>query len=298
MKTFLAWLASVFRKKAAVSSPTGPDLLILGTAKAGTTSLFEFLNNLPGFSGALNKELRYFSMDHYYHQGTDWYHRQFEAGPPNIKFEATPHYLYFPAVAERVHRYQYETGKTLKFIVLLREPATRAYSAWNMERSFHQHRAVDIIENHYKYYNPDLRASLTNLLLQKEFPSFQQAVLDDIERLNRHDPLLEPSYVRKGLYARQILHWKKWFDLRHFLFLEVRELCEPALVIKKLEAFLGIKINPNTKLPANAKLNRGQYEQIPNETTMQTLEMLKEFYRPYNKELFEILGKQFDWNVS
>ena len=276
------------------NNENGPGLLILGQSKAGTDTLFNLLNTLPEFSGSQSKELRYFSMDYYYHQGPEWYHSQFDEQPSAIKFEATPHYLYFPAVAARVDAYERAMQKEMKFIVLLREPAARCYSAWNMERSFHQKRSAGIIEKHYEYYNPDIRESLTALLLCEEFPSFQQSVSEDIDRLNNQDPLLEPSYVRTGMYARQITHWLKWFDMQRFLFLEIRELSDPFALIEKLEEFLHLKIS-NPKLPAHLKHNVGDYPTLSTENR-KTIEMLKKLYSPHNEKLFEMLGKRFDWN--
>ena len=274
---------------------SGPTLLILGVAKAGTTTLFNLLDSLPQFMGCLSKEPRYFSMNYFYEKGPDWYHAQFNQQSPAIKFEAAPHYLYFPHVPERVAAYQQQVKNEMKFIVLLREPAARCYSAWNMERSFHKNRSTEIIENHYKYYNPDIRDSLTELLLRSEFPSFQQAVSDDINRFNCNEELLEPSYVRKGLYARQVLHWLNWFGLEKFLFIEYRELSQHIRVIQKIGEFLNVEIKPYINLSANLRLNVGDYLTLSTENR-KVIAMLKKLYTPHNEKLFEIIGKRFDWN--
>lgn len=270
-------------------------MLILGTAKAGTTTLFNVLNTLPGFAGARLKEPRYFSMDYYYQQGPEWYHKQFDEEAHGIKFEATPHYLYFPAVPGRVYAYQQAMKRQIKFLVLLREPTSRCYSAWNMERSFHQNRPTEIIERHYQYYNPDIRTSLTALLQAETFPSFEQAVADDIARLENKDPLLEPSFVRKGLYAEQVVRWLERFDMQNFCFIEFRELADPLALLKKLEHFLGVKIGPNPTLPDDLRQNAGEYPALSDEDR-QTMAMLKRLYAPYNEKLFQLIGKRYDWN--
>ena len=273
----------------------GPTLLILGAAKAGTTTLYNMLKTQPGCAGAINKEIRYFSMDYYYQQGPEWYHQQFSENSDGIKFEATPHYLYFPAVTSRVHAYQRAMKRQMKFIVLLREPVARSYSAWNMERSFHQNRSTEIIENHYKYYNPDIREALTALLRSEVFPSFPQAVASDLTRLKNKDALLEPSYVRKGLYVEQLVRWLEYFNMKHFCFIEFRELSDPPALLKKLEIFLDVEFGSTPGLPINLKINAGTYLALSDENR-QTMEMLKEFYAPYNEKLFQLIGQRYDWN--
>jgi hypothetical protein len=234
-------------------------------------------------------------MDYYYKKGPEWYRSQFNGRSSDITFEATPHYLYFPAVPERVYAYQQAMQRDMKFIVLLREPAERSYSAWNMERSFHKNDPKKIIKRHYKHYNPDIKKSLTKLLLEKNFPSFQQAVSDDKNRLDSRDTLLEPSYVRKGLYYEQVIRWLKWFDIRQFLFLESRELSDHPWVVNKIAEFLDVSIEFGAEVHDNRSLNIGQYPPL-SDVDIKTMEMLKKIYYPYNEKLFEIIGKRYDWN--
>ena len=53
-----------------------PDFLIVGAQKAGTTSMFHYLNQHPQIIGAYNKEVGFFSRDENYKKGNKWY-RQF-----------------------------------------------------------------------------------------------------------------------------------------------------------------------------------------------------------------------------
>ncbi len=273
----------------------GPRLLILGTAKAGTSTLFRVLNSLPEFNGSEKKELRFFSMTCFHRKGPGWYHSRFSQTDPGIKFEATPHYLYFPAVPKRVYAYQQKMKTDLKFIVLLRNPAERSYSAWNMHRSFYEKDPMDIITNHYRYYNRDIRKSLSQLLTAKEFPSFQQSVKEDIERWKCGSKLLEPSYVRKGLYCEQITRWLKWFDREQFLFFEIRDLADMDNVCGQIGSFMNIHRSPVPEQLKNKAMNKGPYFPLTAETE-NTISKLKEFFYPYNEKLFSILGKRYDWN--
>lgn len=273
----------------------GPGLLILGTAKAGTSTLFRILDSLPEFNGSEKKELRFFSMTCFHRKGPGWYHSRFNQNTPGLKFEATPHYLYFPAVPKRVYAYQQKMKTDLKFIVLLRNPAERCYSAWNMHRSFYEKNPMDIINTHYRYYNRDIRKSLSQLLTAGEFPSFEQSVKEDLQRLKGGSKLLEPSYVRKGLYSEQIARWLKWFDRGKFLFFETRDLADADNACRQIGTFLNIRLSPVPDHLKNKAMNKGSYSPLTAETE-NTIKKLKEFYYPYNEKLFSILGKRYDWN--
>src|SRR5205085_1545691 len=70
-----------------------------------------------------------FYQPEFYARAIEWYGRHFplphELGPNCITYESTPSYLYFPAAAERIAKYNPRT----KLIVLLRDPVERAFSA-------------------------------------------------------------------------------------------------------------------------------------------------------------------------
>jgi len=138
-----------------------PAFLIIGAQKAGTSALHHYLAQHPNIKRPKKKEIDFFSpeavkgwCDHpdyallsaaaegdfyqpdFYTRATRWYGCQFppphELGPGCITYESTPNYLYFPAVAKRIAKY----NALIKLIVLVRDPAERAFSAWNMFRSF------------------------------------------------------------------------------------------------------------------------------------------------------------------
>jgi hypothetical protein len=52
-----------------------PDFIIIGTAKGGTTSLFNYLAQHPGVAQPLKKEISYFST--HYQKGINWYKLHF-----------------------------------------------------------------------------------------------------------------------------------------------------------------------------------------------------------------------------
>ena len=64
---------SVHKVYCKLTSPihTLPNFLIVGAAKGGTSSLYDYLIQHPSISPCVVKEPNYFSM--YYYKGDDWY---------------------------------------------------------------------------------------------------------------------------------------------------------------------------------------------------------------------------------
>jgi hypothetical protein len=268
-----------------------PQLLIIGVQKAGTTTLFDLLNHCPNFCGSADKESGFFTKDIFYNQGNEWYSKQFGyCSSDAIKFEATPEYLYYPDVPKKIFSF----NKNMKFIVILREPADRCYSAWNMFRSFNENCAEQIYNQFTQYANPPLREIIKNLLFTENFPSFKQAVIDDIERYQSKSNDIEPSFVRRGLYCEQIENYLQYFHLSNFLFLEQRELNQPESVLKKISNFLEIEIDATT-IENPVISNTGVYE-ANDESLDEIMCLLKSFYKPFNQKLFNQIGTHYDWN--
>jgi len=271
----------------------GPKLLILGVQKAGTTTLFDMLNSIPDFCGSNEKETGFFIKDKFYKQGPEWYLRQFRrCNCDAIKFEATPAYIYHPYALKRI----YEFNNDMKFIVILRDPVTRCYSAWNMFRRFNESMADQIFTQFIQHANPQERESVRNLLFSEHFPSFKQAVIEDIERYISKSTDIEPSFVRRGIYCEQVANYVQYFSLNNFLFLEQRELNYPAAVLQKVSEFLSVEIDSSTVKNPTAN-NIGDYLSC-DVAIEETLQLLRDFYRPHNETLFNQIGIHYDWNES
>lgn len=277
----------------ALKQPKRPQFLIIGVQKAGTTTLYDLLNGYPQFCGSLDKETGYFSNDDYYHQGKSWYARQFKhCSRSAIGFEATPVYIYHPDAAQRIFAF----NPNMKFIVILREPAARCYSAWNMYRRFNESSAQQMYEQFIQHTNPPIKAAISELLFTKNYPSFKQAVADDIDRYWSGCPDVEPSFVRRGIYVEQIAHYLRYFRLENFLFLEQSELNSPLSILQKIALFLNVDIPlQQTDMPISS--NVGDYLDN-NAETQETLQLLRRFYQPHNEALFAQIGLRYDWNLG
>ncbi len=172
-----------------------PTFFIPGATKAGTSSLYYYLSQHPQICMSKNKEPHFFDFDHFYCKGPNYYiDKEFaEADGYKARGEATPAYFRKPQkVIPRIKQIYGE--KILKFIVLLREPVSRAWS-------------------HY----------LHRVRLAMEPEPFEKALLLESERL-RDDPDCWGEYFSEGLYVNFIKQWLENFERGAFLFLLTEDL--------------------------------------------------------------------------
>lgn len=129
------------------SSKEHPDLLptflVIGTAKAGTTSLHNYLSQHPGVYMSPNKEPKFFVVDegevversgpkgrhisHLHINRISDYRALFQnANRHQARGEATPIYLYNKKAPSRIKSLLPE----VELVVILRNPVERAYSAF------------------------------------------------------------------------------------------------------------------------------------------------------------------------
>jgi hypothetical protein len=115
-----------------------PNLLVIGAAKSGTTSLHRYLDQHPEVSmavphgsdvrsednDALAKEMRFFWRSDW-RQRLDWYRAHFAAMDTPVRGEATPAYTahpFHPDVAERIH----SVAPAARLVYVVRDPVDRA----------------------------------------------------------------------------------------------------------------------------------------------------------------------------
>jgi hypothetical protein len=130
-----------------------PNLIIIGAAKCGTTSLHHYLNAHPEATMSEPKELEFFVDDGTWSKGVDWYETHFDPDA-RIRGESSTRYTrdHNPAyVAERIKG----VIPDLKLIYIVRNPIDRIRS------DYHQHQTVGVESR-----------SLANALADPENPYF------------------------------------------------------------------------------------------------------------------------------
>ncbi len=173
------------------------DFLVCGTQKGGTTALHNYLSQHKELYLPKQKELHYFDDE-----SLDWrkpnhdnYHDYFcdESSIGKTWGEVTPIYMYWNNSMERIWQY----NKKIKIIIILRNPITRAYSHWNMEKQ----RNADSL-------------------------CFIKALETEQTRSRNSLPLQHRvySYIDRGFYSQQLRHILRFFPKEQLLVLRQEEL--------------------------------------------------------------------------
>src|ERR1700759_739573 len=110
------------------------DFVIGGTQKGGTSALGSFVRQHPQIYMPEKKELHFFDREENFRRKPSYrdYHAYFKPGKGQKTLgEATPIYMYWNPAPQRIWEY----NPAMKWIVILRDPAERAFSGWKMETS-------------------------------------------------------------------------------------------------------------------------------------------------------------------
>ncbi len=247
-----------------------PSFLIIGEAKAGTTSLLAYLAQHPDVVEPMRKEVHFFNM--HYRVGPTFYRSNFpfeEEG--KMTGEATPDYLCHPHCPGRV------TGllPDRRLIAILRNPIDRAYS----------------------HYQMMVRGGRETETFQRAIDLEPQRALVHIERLER-----DPDYWRGGMFSyaylyrgRYMDHLENWLDhvrREDLLVLTFDDLArDPEAVFGRMLDHIGLDWPKNVDIDFTPR-NPGRYDNLSPETRADLLERFEED----NARLFEFLGKDLDWS--
>jgi len=244
-----------------------PDVVILGAQKCGTSSLQGYLVQHPGVIAPLRKEVHYFDLN--FARGEAWYRAHFgRDGEPGLNLDASPYYLYHPAVPARMHALLPDA----KLIVLLRDPVRRAYSHYWHERD--KGRETLSFE--------DAIAAEPGRLGQAE----AQLASGEIESSREHQL---HSYLARGRYAEQLERWLAAYPRERLLVLRFEDFVgAPLAGLNRTLEYLGLP--PMTTLDLEAR-NTRKYPPMSDETAAR----LREYYAPHNRRLETLLGREMGW---
>lgn len=263
-----------------------PSFMILGAQKAGTTSLHDYLAQHDSILSPIEKELHFF--DSCKKEKIVHYHQRFPRGilTRKITFESTPRYLYYPETPKRLFEY----NPNLKFIVLLREPVSRAFSAWNMYRQMAEKpKMKELFLRHEKICPKEKTFSY---FIEKPFPSFFEWIKKEVESIKDGAEFIEPSIVRRGYYKEQILTYFEFFKQEQFLFVDSKKLLlDTSVVLQEIFSFLELDFVSTANMDLSKRHQR-EYEFTMNE---EAKEFLKNHYKKKNKGLEELIGINLSW---
>ena len=116
-----------------------PNLIIIGSPKCGTTSLYYYLGLHPEIFMSREKELNFFMEERNWRRGLDWYRAQFETSRKvSVWGEASPGYTHHP-VFQGVPQRMHSLVPGARLIQIVRDPMKRHLSHY-----FHQLRLGNI----------------------------------------------------------------------------------------------------------------------------------------------------------
>lgn len=256
-----------------------PDFFILGAQKSGTTSLHHYLIRHPYIRMPRIKEVHFF--DENFSNGTKWYRQHFPTFFPKYraKFihkkeflygESTPYYLFHPLVPERILR----TCPEAKFIILLKNPIDRAYSHYQHERK-RGFEPLQSFESAIEAESDRLAGEKEKIIADGNYCSFQY---------------MHYSYLSRGHYAKQIQRWFQVFPRNRFLIMEAeyfyRNTC---YAFQEILDFLNLEVKEGIEFK---KYNANKYTPISEHTRNK----LNVYFKPYNRELNNLLSRKFSWS--
>jgi hypothetical protein len=206
-----------------------PNFLIIGAAKSGTTSLWQYLRQHPEIFMHPKKQLNFFSfmgephfsgpaprdMARFFTGTLAEYAAEFRPAAHQLAVgEASNSYLYSPAAAERIHR----DLPNVRLIAILRHPAERAYS-----------RYLQLVETG-----------------REQITEFSLALDEECDRIRKHW-WPEFHYLHGGLYCAQIkifLDIFGWTRLKVYLYEDLEQDAESVLC----DIFEFLEVDPKFKV--------------------------------------------------
>ena len=252
-----------------------PDFLVIGAKRCGTTSLYQHLPEHPCISKSPHDNMGFFNDN--FHLGVNWYKSFFPTTFTRKKikskfgdflaFDVTTKYMEEESTANNV----YQTKPNMKIIIILRNPVDRAYSQYHL-----------------------------SVRQTAERRSFEDVVEENMNRLNKEShehyeikpkfSAKEDNYLKKGLYALQLRYWLKIFPRENILIVSTEEFeSNQQIIYNKIFEFLNIS---KFEVKNTKKMQKGNYPPIKSETR----NLLLDYFRPHNHELFELINMKFDWD--
>ena len=211
------------------------DFLIVGTGRAGTTTLFEILRRHPDVFIPARKECRYFSSQKgdfvgpspeyantIIHSLEDYQALFRKAKPDQLCGDISPDYLFYYQNA--VPKILAETHAQLPIIIILRNPIDRAYSQY-----------------------------LFHVSQGRETLSFEEAIEQEPLRKAGNWPF-GWLYVESGMYAEQVKAYRETFE-RVLLLIFERDVAGGNSV-EKILPFPGVVITNSQRERQTRKLRR------------------------------------------
>ncbi len=259
-------------RRLSVSAREMPSFIVIGTRKAGTTALYNYLGKHPDVVMPFRKEIKFFDCNFF--RGVDWYRsffpRRARLKDGKITGEASPYYILHPLTAQRIA----QTLSEVKLIAMLRNPIDRAYSNYQVN-----------VQNRIEALSFERATENEGRRLSGEI----ERILADVNYpLRKHMNL---SYLEAGRYVEQLERWYEHIPPEQILLLKSEDFFEDTpKIYKQVLEFIGLQ---DWEMELYQNPNFGAYETMSPELRAR----LAEYFRPYNQRLYELVGRDFGWEA-
>ena len=271
-----------------------PQVFILGARKGGTTSLIKYLSSHPDFTGAnINDsyhagETGYFSR--FYYRNWQRYKAQF-VGEGHTLGDSSVNNFVNCRVPARMYKFCGNNVKSMKFIVLLRDPVERFQSNYR----FRVHAGFPAYTkgrmNMSQFVNREFNRFYDGLLRQGLDINTTQNDLNDL--LCAFVPSLNTIY--EGLYIAHLHHWICNVPADNILILNSEEFFHhTAEVLSEVIRFIGLSPLSNETIAAIVSHKYNDSPELKLEHPQHLLsqserQRIRDLYHPFNVKLLDLL---------
>lgn len=264
---------------------TYPDFIIIGSGRAGTTSLYSYLiqhpNIITSFSHREQKAADLHFFEYMISSSTNWYRSHFPTKISKkllqlrtkssvISGEFTSTYMYHPFVPKRI----FDLIPNIKLIVILRNPVDKVYSAFSQQFQFKE------FTSSFEDY---IESELKRIKITENEP--------DLKTFNEDfESIAVPNILRHGIYHTYLKKWLELFSKKQIYVVDSKDLHDNTQeTLDNIFKFLEI---PPVNIPDTSKINVGKYSKMDTLTRRRLLD----FFSPFNDKLNYLLGTKFHWS--
>ncbi|MCF6364797.1 MAG: sulfotransferase domain-containing protein [Bacteroidales bacterium] len=197
--------------------------IIIGAARAGTTTLASYMDVHPSIDFSKEKEVHFFAFEDLFQKG-DTYLNSFFKNDGRCKITADTYLLIDKNAPEKTKQY----NPNMKIVLVLRDPVLRAFSGYN-----------------YSVRNGYINKNISFIDACQQEKEFENS--DDIVQKNNMCNILRSKYY-SGLQ-----YWMQFFPKENFLLLKTSDLKDNIpFVLRQISGFFNIEyknlnINDNIK---------------------------------------------------
>eukprot|EP00934_Nitzschia_sp_Nitz4_P000155 Nitzschia sp. Nitz4//scaffold29_size155292//113330//114328//NITZ4_002678-RA/size155292-processed-gene-0.54-mRNA-1//-1//CDS//3329546508//155//frame0 len=305
-----------------------PYMVMIGSQKGGTTALSYYLYNHPQVQYLPSKELQFFDVQMDQNRNVSLtlksgihakevlqYYQEYVVGKETVLdalrdqskvvLDATPNYLF---LSDRVPQRLFCVAPWVKLLAVLRDPVERAFSQYHMQLNHDLQRGNSQRGGYVtfeEYVELDMAVLqevgvIRDWKSQAEFDAFAGSS-EEFWAWQTYTKLGLNSPIGRGLYSLQLRHWFQAMDSFNksrsdlWIIPSQRLFQKPNETYADVLQFLGLKphvLKRYSKIHATTYYNDqqdGVADMMP-----ATKAKLQNFFKPYNRHLVDILGKEWD----